>query len=78
MYDVLTIFAGFVLLFSAIAGGLARTPVSGPIVFCAFGWLIGPLALGWFDLDVKAEGLRLLAELCARLLRADPGAIQAA
>jgi len=68
MYDILTIFAGFIFLFSAIAGGLARTPISGPIVFCAFGWLIGPLALGWFDLDVKAEGLRLLAEMTLALV----------
>ena len=40
VYDLLTIFAGFIFVFSAIAGGLARTPISGPIVFCAFGWLI--------------------------------------
>lgn len=68
MYDVLTIFAGFIFLFSVIAGGLARTPISGPIVFCAFGWLIGPLALGWFDIDVEAEALRLLAELTLALV----------
>jgi len=63
MYEVLTIFAGFVFVFSALAGGLARTPISGPILFCAFGWLIGPLALGLFEVEVGAEGLRLLAEL---------------
>ena len=68
MYDILTIFAGFIFLFSAVAGGLARTSFSGPIIFCAFGWLIGPLALGWFDADVGADGLRLLAELTLALV----------
>lgn len=68
MYDILTIFAAFIFLFSAVAGGLARTPISGPIIFCAFGWLIGPLALGWFDADIGAEGLRLLAELTLALV----------
>ena len=68
MYDVLTIFAGFIFVFSAVAGGLARTPISGPIVFCTFGVLIGPLALGWFDVGVNAEGLRLLAEMTLALV----------
>jgi NhaP-type Na+/H+ or K+/H+ antiporter len=68
MYEVLTIFAGFIFVFSAVAGGLARTDVSGPIVFCAFGWLIGPLALGWFDPDIDAEGIRMLAELTLALV----------
>jgi NhaP-type Na+/H+ or K+/H+ antiporter len=68
MYDVLTIFAGFIFLYSVVAGGLTRTPFSGAIVFCAFGWLIGPLALGLFDLEVDAEGIRLLAELTLALV----------
>ena len=68
MYDILTIFAGFIFVFSVVAGGLARTPISGPIVFCAFGVLIGPLALGWFDVEVNAEGLRLLAEMTLALV----------
>jgi NhaP-type Na+/H+ or K+/H+ antiporter len=68
MYDVLTIFAGFIFVYSVVAGGLARTPISGAILFCAFGWLIGPLALGLFDLEVDAEGIRLLAELTLALV----------
>jgi NhaP-type Na+/H+ or K+/H+ antiporter len=68
MYDVLTIFAGFIFVYSVFAGWLARTPISGAIVFCFFGWLIGPLALNLFDEDVGAPGLRLLAELTLALV----------
>jgi NhaP-type Na+/H+ or K+/H+ antiporter len=63
VYEILTIFTGFVFFCSITAGGIARTWVSGAIVFTAFGWLIGPLALDLVDLKVDREGLRALAEV---------------
>ena len=46
MYEVLAVLAGFALLYSAVGGGVERTWISGPIVFIAFGVLIGPLGIG--------------------------------
>ena len=63
MYIELAIFALFVFCYSLVAGRLERAPASGPIVFVAAGFLMGPLALAWFDGDVSRTGLRTLADL---------------
>jgi NhaP-type Na+/H+ or K+/H+ antiporter len=68
MYLDLAILAFFVFLYSVVAGGVERTPVSGPIVFLLFGLILGPVGVGWLDLDVDAEGLRTLAELTLALV----------
>jgi NhaP-type Na+/H+ or K+/H+ antiporter len=68
IYEVLTLFAGFVFVYSVVAGGVARTPISSAIVYTAFGWLIGPLALGLFDLEVTRHELRALAEVTLAVL----------
>jgi hypothetical protein len=41
MYETLAILATFALVYGAVAGGVERTWLSGPIVFTAFGLLIG-------------------------------------
>lgn len=46
MYETLALLAAFVLIYSVVAGGVERTRISGPILFTAFGLLIGPLGLG--------------------------------
>jgi NhaP-type Na+/H+ or K+/H+ antiporter len=63
MYIELAIFALFVFCYTLVAGRLERTPASGPIVFVASGFLMGPLVLGWFDGDVSRTELRVLADL---------------
>lgn len=68
MYQELAILAVFVVIYSSVAGGVERTPTSGPIVFIAFGLLIGPLGLGLFTLSVDNETIRLLAELTLALV----------
>ena len=68
MYEILTIFTGFVFIYSSTAGSIARTWVSGAIVFSAFAWLIGPLALDLVDLKLDREGLRALAEVTLALV----------
>jgi len=68
MYELLALFAGFVFVYSLTAGGLARTPISGAIVFTLFGWLIGPTALDLLNFAATAEGLRSLAELTLALV----------
>ena len=62
-YQNVAVLAGFVFLYSVCASRLERTPVSGPIVYVAFGFLVGPLVLGALNLRVDGEALSALAEL---------------
>lgn len=68
MYETLAILTGFVLVYSVIGGRLERTPVSGALVYTAFGLVVGPVGLGVLDLQVSAQGLRTLAELTLALV----------
>lgn len=74
MYENLAIFVVFIFLYSIITKGLERTPISGAIVFTAFGLLFGPLGLGLLKLEVDAEFLRTLAELTLVLVLFTDGA----
>lgn len=68
MYENLLILAAFIFLYSLVSGGLERTIVNGAVVFTAFGLLMGPLGLGYLNLNVETEGLRTLAELTLALV----------
>jgi NhaP-type Na+/H+ or K+/H+ antiporter len=68
MYADLTIIWLFIFVYSVVAGGVERTPITGPIVFTAFGMALGPVGLGWLSLDVDREVLRTLAELALALV----------
>ena len=68
MYLPLAILTAFAFLYSILAGRLEKTPVSGPIVFIAFGLLMGPLGTGWLSLNVTTTELRVLADLVLALL----------
>jgi NhaP-type Na+/H+ or K+/H+ antiporter len=68
MYENLAVLALFAFAYSAVAGRLGRTPVSGPIVYLAFGVLAGPVGLGWLDLRIEGETIRLVAELTLALV----------
>ena len=63
MYETLALLAGFVLLYSAVAGAIERTWISGPIIFTAFGLLIGPVGFNLLSLETDRESIRSLAEL---------------
>ena len=68
MYTNLAVLAIFALLYSLVAGRLERTPITGPIVFLSFGLLAGPLGLGWLELDVDRQELRVLADMTLALV----------
>lgn len=68
MYASLALIAGFALLYSVFAGSVERTWISGPIVFTAFGLLIGPTALDVLSFETDPEVLRTLAELTLALV----------
>jgi sodium/hydrogen antiporter len=63
MYQNAAILAVFLLIYSAIAGRIERSWLSGPIVFTVAGLLLGPYGVGLVRLNLGAAGLRGLAEL---------------
>jgi NhaP-type Na+/H+ or K+/H+ antiporter len=68
MYETLALLAAFVLVYSAAAGGVERTRISGPMVFMGFGLVVGPLGLGLLSIEPAGETLRTLAELTLALV----------
>src|SRR5260370_17941769 len=63
MYETAAMLAAFLLIYSAIAGRIERSWISGPIVFTGIGFILGPDGLGVLRINISGEGLRLLAEL---------------
>jgi NhaP-type Na+/H+ or K+/H+ antiporter len=68
MYVELAILAVFVFIDSAVAGGVEKTRISGPMVFTVVGLIIGPIGLGWLQPDIDNEGLRMLADITLALV----------
>jgi NhaP-type Na+/H+ or K+/H+ antiporter len=68
MYVELAVLAVFVFLYSAVAGGIERTRISGPMVFTVVGLLIGPIGFGWLQPDLDNNGLRMLADITLSLV----------
>jgi NhaP-type Na+/H+ or K+/H+ antiporter len=68
MYENLALLAVFALLYSAIAGAVERTWISGAIVFTAFGLLAGPVGLDLLSWETDRETIRSLAEVTLALV----------
>jgi len=68
MYVSLALLAAFALVYSALAGGIERTRISGPMLFTAFGLVLGPLGFGILSFESAGETLRTLAELTLALV----------
>lgn len=68
MYASLTILAAFVFTYSVVAGRIEKMAISGPIVFTAFGLVMGPLGMNLLKINVNGEGMRTLAELTQALV----------
>src|SRR5215472_17513839 len=63
MYQTAALLAAFLLIYSAIAGRVERSLISGPIVFTGVGFILGPDVFGVLRINISGEGLRILAEL---------------
>ncbi len=63
MYQNAAVLAAFLLIYSAVAGRVERSWISGPMVFTAIGFILGPDGLRVLRLDIGGGGLRTLAEL---------------
>ncbi len=55
--------AGAFLLFALVSGRLEGTVLTAPLLFAAFGFLIGPAVLGIAEVDAGHETLHLVAEI---------------
>jgi NhaP-type Na+/H+ or K+/H+ antiporter len=62
MYENWAVLGLFLLGYSAVGGRVERSWITGPIVFIAAGFILGPHGLGLLRLDLAAVDLRLLAE----------------
>lgn len=63
MYIEFAVLAIFVFIYSIVAGRTEKSIVSGPIVFVASGFILGPMGLVWLDGVVPDNSLRVLADL---------------
>jgi len=68
MYANLAIIAVFAFIYSAIAGRVERSVVTGPILFIAFGLICGPIGLGILDIEIEAVEVRVLADITLALI----------
>ena len=57
----LALLAAFILGFGLISRRLESTLVTGPMIFAAFGVVMGPAVLGVLELDVESELVNDLA-----------------
>jgi hypothetical protein len=63
VYQNAALLAVFLLIYSAVAGRIERSFISGPIVFTVAGFILGPDGSGVLHINITGDGLRLLAEL---------------
>ena len=68
MYTTLAILGGFLWFYSVVAPRVERTLISGPILFVAFGLIMGPGVLNLLPLKTDVEVLSTLAELTLALV----------
>lgn len=64
----LAVVAAVVIGYAAASRRLERSIVSAAMVFVAAGLIAGPEVLGWLDLQIQSEGVRLLAEATLTLV----------
>ena len=64
----LAVIAGLMLGYAAVSRRLDRTPLTPAIVFVGAGLVTGAEALGWIDLRIGSESVRLLAEATLTLV----------
>jgi NhaP-type Na+/H+ or K+/H+ antiporter len=68
MYQDIVLLGVFILVYSAVAGAVERTWISGPLIFTAFGILIGASGFGLISFQADNEAIKMLAELTLALV----------
>ena len=64
----LAVVALTVIGYAAVSRRLERSVISAAMVFVAAGLIAGPEVLGWLELGIESEGVRLLAEATLTLV----------
>jgi sodium/hydrogen antiporter len=59
----IAVMAAVIIAYAAVSARLQTTVVSSAIVFVSAGLLLGPTGLGWFESEMSADLLRVLAEV---------------
>jgi hypothetical protein len=59
----LAVLALVLVIYSAVARGLARWSISMPIIFVALGLLIGPAVFDLLNATITAESVRVVTEV---------------
>ncbi len=52
----------FIVAYALVSKALAKTPITGPMVFVAFGLLIGPIGFSLVDVDLETEVIQIILE----------------
>jgi NhaP-type Na+/H+ or K+/H+ antiporter len=68
MYEIMAVLAAFTVVYSAVAGRVERTWISGPILFIVFGLFLGPYGLELLSREQNPELLKSMAELTLALV----------
>ena len=62
-FQVAALIAGLFLVYALVSRKLADSLWTGPMLFTAFGLVIGPQLLGWLELEISNHLIQALAEL---------------
>jgi len=68
MYENFAILSAFIFVYASLAGRLERTIINGAVVFFAFGLVFGSAGLGFLNLTVDREEMRVVAEFTLALV----------
>ncbi len=68
MYETLAVLALFTTVYSLIGGRIERSWISGPIIFCTFGVLVGPRGFDLLPIAADSATIKTLAELTLALI----------
>lgn len=58
----------FILVYSLFTKRIGKLPISGPILYVLFGFLVGPLVFNVFDIEIDDDSIKTLAELALALV----------
>ena len=62
-HELIILGALVVLVFGLFSLLAERSPITGPMVFVTIGYLVSPLGFGWIEVSIKADVVKVLAEL---------------
>ena len=62
----------FILVYSLFTKRIGELPVSGPILYVLFGFMVGPLVLNVFAIEIDDESIKTLAELALSMMHQKP------